>query len=67
MPLVELMVLGLIISGFLTFIVVLLSVSLYVSPGEKMEHVSTVVTPARRARASGAASEPMSHVQTAAH
>lgn len=48
MPIVQLMVLGLIISGFAIFIIGLLSVSIYVSISEKEEPPAATVTPARR-------------------
>jgi hypothetical protein len=49
MPIAQLLFLGLIISAFGVFMIVLLSVSLYVSAGKKEEPASTVVTLARRA------------------
>jgi hypothetical protein len=48
MPIVQLMVLGLIISAFAAFIIVLMSVSIYVSIGKKEAAPATTVTPARR-------------------
>ena len=48
MPIVQLMVLGLVISAFAIFIIVLLSVSLYASARRKDEAPATTVTPARR-------------------
>ncbi|MEJ0065086.1 MAG: hypothetical protein WDM85_06305 [Caulobacteraceae bacterium] len=49
MPIVQLLLLGLIISGFLIFMVTLLSVSIYVSLGSPTpKPVARTVTPARR-------------------
>jgi hypothetical protein len=48
MPIVQLMVLGLIISGFVTFMIVLMGVSIYVSIGKSEAAPTTKVTPARR-------------------
>jgi len=47
-PMMQVMVLGLIISAFAIFIIVLLSVSLYVSAGRKAEAPARAVTAARR-------------------
>ena len=48
MPIMQLMVLGLIVSAFATFIIVLMSVSLYVSAGRNEQAPATAVSPARR-------------------
>ena len=53
MPVVQLMILGLIVSGFAIFIIVLLSVSLYASISKKQETPETTVTPARRPNSRG--------------
>jgi hypothetical protein len=65
MPLVELFVLGLIISAFGVFMISLLSVSLYVSAGKKEEAVSTIVTPARRAGETETAMQHASQARSA--
>lgn len=61
MPIVQLMVLGLIVSAFALFIIVLLSVSLYVESGKKEEAPTTAVTPARRPGAGADEMAPPSH------
>jgi hypothetical protein len=48
MPIVQLMLLGLFISAFAAFIIVLMSVSIYVSIGRSEAAPATKVTPARR-------------------
>jgi hypothetical protein len=57
MPIAQLMVLGLIVSAFAIFIIVLLSASLYVAAERKEDAPVTSVTPARRPDAAAAANQ----------
>ena len=53
MSVTELMILGLIVSGFAIFMITLLSVSLYTSAGKHEALLPISVTPARRSDAVG--------------